>query len=480
MIHFYPGAYPDWNDPDLKKTRRFINLLLLVLMFFTCTIGAFSQQSAEPGTVSLNPREAVELAIQNNLSLENARIDLDTKRRKDNLVWNQFLPTFDAAGTLSRDNWAGTSQGINFTTLTPYSITLPQWHVNGTFSTSLVFSFALIKGIETIRLDYQAGLLSFEKARLQIERDVRKTYNQILLLEENAALLLENYTNTERQAAMTEANYRAGLAPRLSWLQAQVAVENMKPIIREMDNNLKALRANFAMSLGLPYDTIFILEPIIMGDFHIPLDLAELISKAASGKPDIMELQKNIEVLQSSRKAQALSLHTPYLRFGWSLSSTFNPLLDPFKDNWFGGDSWVKGGNFSITVGINLNSLLPFTKEGQGIKDLDNTLKSLNITLAQVIRGTELEIYSKVNSLMKTQTSTEAQMAAVELAELSYRLTEEAYQAGLQDFQAVQSALLALEQAKLQLLTQNFNYLNDLIDLEYAVGVPFGALSSGF
>jgi outer membrane protein TolC len=48
----------------------------------------------------------------------------------------------------------------------------------------------------------------------------------------------------------------------------------------------------------------------------------------------------------------------------------------------------------------------------------------------------------------------------------------------LQDFQAVQSASLALDQAKLQLLQVNFNYLNDLIDLEYSIGVPFGTLTS--
>ena len=42
----------------------------------------------------------------------------------------------------------------------------------------------------------------------------------------------------------------------------------------------------------------------------------------------------------------------------------------------------------------------------------------------------------------------------------------------------MQSAALALEQSRLQLLTQQFNYLNDLIDLEYSIGVPFGTLSS--
>jgi len=266
--------------------------------------------------------------------------------------------------------------------------------------------------------------------------------------------------------------------PRLSWLQAQVAVENMKPNISEMDNGLKALKANFSMQLGLPYDTVYEFEKMKTGDFKIPLDLSEMISKAASGKPDVLELQRNIAVLQNARKAMELQIYTPFLRFGWTLSSTFNPMLDPWKENWFAYNNWRGGGNFSITLGYSLNSLFPFTKEGQGLKDMDNRLQSLNIVLAQVIRGTELEIFTKVNSLDKTQTSMKVQQGAVELAELSYRLTEEAYKAGLQDFQTVRSSSLALEQAKYQLMSQQFTYINDLIDLEYAVGVPFGTLSS--
>jgi hypothetical protein len=43
----------------------------------------------------------------------------------------------------------------------------------------------------------------------------------------------------------------------------------------------------------------------------------------------------------------------------------------------------------------------------------------------------------------------------------------------------VQTAALALDQARLLLLTPLFTYLNDLIDLEYAVGVPFGTFISG-
>jgi outer membrane protein TolC len=447
-------------------------------ILFCCVFTVFAQE-APPGVLRISPDEAVDRAIKSNLDLELARVNLDAAKRKSDLVWNQFLPSFDVRGTLSRDNWASTSQGF---TLVPvpsvYSITLPQWHAQGNFAASLTFSFALVEGIKKYRLDYEAGLSGLQSARIQMERGVRQLYNQILLQQANAALLRENFTNTQRRAAIAEENFKAGLGPRLNWLQAQVAVENIKPTINEMENAIKSLEANFAILLGLPYDTEFELIPIEAGESYISTDVAEFISKASAGKPDILTLQKEIQALHSARKSQALSLYTPYLRFDWSLSSTFNPMMDPWKDGFFTADNWNKGGSFSLTLGMNLNSLFSFTKEGQSLKDADNGLLMQNIRLAQMIRETEVDIYTKLNGLEKTRTTAEAQHLTVDLAEQSYRLTEEAYRAGLRTLLEVQEAELSLNQAKQQLFTQQINYLNDLLDLEYAIGVPFGTLSS--
>jgi outer membrane protein TolC len=453
--------------------------ILLTGLFLCGIFSAYGQQ----GTVfRLTPDTAVEMTIKNNLNLQSAMLGLDVKKRKSELVWNQFIPSANVTGTMSHDNWASTSQGINLSALpniVPYSITLPQWHLNGSFSATLDFSFALVEGIKSYRLDYEAGLISLEKAKLQVEQAVRKMYNQILLLESNVALLNESYSNAQRQASVAEANFRAGLVPRLTWLQAQVAAENMKPSLRDLENSLKSLKGNFALLLGLSYDTPFELEQISFSIFEIPMELSELISRASTEKPDIQELQANIMTLQSQKKALSLQQYTPFLRLGWTLTGLFNPMLDPFKDSLFTGDNWNKGGNFSLTLGMTLNNYLPFTKEGQQRKDMETNLKIQNIRLAQMVRETELEVFTKLASLERIRTSAEAQKNAVSLAEQSYRLTEEAYRAGLQDFQSVQSATLALNQAKQQLLQVNFSYLNDLIDLEYSIGVPFGTLSHG-
>jgi outer membrane protein TolC len=298
----------------------------------------------------------------------------------------------------------------------------------------------------------------------------------MLLLQENIGLLQSSYANAERQVAMAQANYNNGLAPQLTLLQAQVARDNMRPTIDQAENGLKLAMAGFAMNLGLDYDTQFELVPAQGDPGYASLDVEELISRASNGKPEIMELRQTLLSTGYARKAQALQLYTPALVLSWNYSPM---LMGPWDNSWFEGDNWTKSGAFSVTLNMSLNSLLPFTKQGQSLKDTDNALRSLNIGLAQAIRGTEIEVYNTVLSLERSKTLAETQAETVALAERTYRLTEDAYRAGLQEFLQVQSAELALRQAQVQMLEQQFNYLTGLIDLEYSIGVPFGTLSNG-
>ena len=152
---------------------------------------------------------------------------------------------------------------------------------------------------------------------------------------------------------------------------------------------------------------------------------------------------------------------------------------DPWKDDLGDKDLWRKSGSLTISLGLRLHSLIPFSPDFQGVKNLDDQITGANIGLARMIQGTEIEIYNTVLALNKTQISAEAQKKTVELAERTYQLTEQAFRAGLQDLLQVQNAELELKQAKVSMLEQQFNYLNGLLDLEYSIGVPFGTLNSG-
>ena len=147
------------------------------------------------------------------------------------------------------------------------------------------------------------------------------------------------------------------------------------------------------------------------------------------------------------------------------------------KDDVFDSSLWSQqSGMFRITLGWRLNGLFPFSQEAQALKALDDSIRAMNLGLARAVQGTEVEVYNIVLQLEKTRTQAEAQRFTVELAEQTYRLSEQAYRSGLKEFLDVQNDELAMRQARLNMLQQNYAYFTGLLDLEYAVGVPFGTL----
>ncbi|MDR2923520.1 MAG: TolC family protein [Treponema sp.] len=484
------------NEQLTMSNYRYKAGLLLLFGMFICGTAAAQTggQQGKPAaqTVRLSPDEAVEKAIKSNLSLESARVSASTKKRASDLSWNQFIPSVTVGGSLIMDNEKSTVSGMQPVDISavpgisippktlygvvPYSVEAPQWHVAGSIQMSLNISIAMFENMNRLKLDYQSGLIAYDKAKLQLERDIRKAYNSMLLLQANIDLLKESYDAAGRRVQLARANYNAGLAPELTFLQAQVAMENMKPTMDQVENGYRLAKAQFAMLLGLPYDTLFEFVPFENAADFISLDVKDLISKSASSKPDIQELRHSILLLKSVRKVQTLSL-LPALTLSWNTTPAF--IGDPWKDNWGDNDLWKRSGSLTIMLGLRLNSLIPFSQDFQGIKSLDDQIAVANIGLAQMIRGTEIEIYNTVLALNKTQITAEAQKKTVELADRAYRLTEQAFRAGLQDLLQVQNAELELKQAKVSMLEQQFNYLNGLLDLEYSIGVPFGTLHSG-
>jgi len=457
------------------------------LLFLALVAGILVAQEAPtgaPGAIPISPDKAVEMAIENNLGLQQALLNNEAKRRAAQTPWNAFIPTVEVGGTLGRLNAERTITGFQPVPIPgfpvygviPYSAEAPQWFLSGSLQLTLNLNVGTFIGIKQTMEEYEAGKITIEKAKLQLERDVRKAYFNMLLAREQITLMRDSYANMDRQVAMAQANYRGGLIPEVNLLQVQVARENMKPQIDEAENAFRMAMASFAIFLGLPYDAEFDLQPLPGNAEFVVLEAKDLIARAAANKPDIEELRRNLSALKIQREVLFYNLYTPTLSLGFNMDPTFQG--DPMKDSWFKGDSWKQQqGMFRITLGWRLNGLLPFTKEHQSYLAMKDAVKAMELGMTRAVQGTEAEVYSIIMQLEKTRATAEAQRLTVDLAERTYRLSQTAYQNGLKTFLDVRNDELALSQARLGALSQNYSYLMGLLDLEYALGVPFGTLS---
>ncbi|MDA8425774.1 MAG: TolC family protein [Treponema sp.] len=444
------------------------------------------------GGLELNADQAAAMALRGNLSLASSRIDAAEKKLKADNAWNALLPTVDVGGTLARMNMpqsasytfpAGPAIAPDvYTTFYFQTYSAPAWSLSASLSAQLVLNAALFEGMRGLKLDYQAGLISYAQARRQLERDVRKSFYGLLLMQENMKLMRDNIDAAKLRVDQAEANYKAGLVPELTLLQAQVAWENMKPSLEEMRVGYAASLDGFAMSLGLKRGTAIALRGSI-DPRYANLSADELIASRLGDRLDIQALLKTLESLDSAEKAISLQLWSPSLILGWNADPTF--MGDPFTDDLTKG-SWPMNANgawqqisgmFRATLSFRLNGLLPQSQEAQRLRDMRDAVEKTRAGLAQAIRGSEVEIDSIVRRLQKSRDSRAALELNVGLARHAYDLTEEAYKAGSKDLLEVQSAELQLRSAQLQVLSEKFTYVTGLLDLEYAVDLPFGTLS---
>ena len=456
--------------------RNIICFLLLAIVSTGFILAQDVAQTESKGnSITLTVDQAVDYANQNSKTLKSSAIDLEMKKRANDYKWNQLLPSVNVSATMSRSNeYTDPTAGIG-EMLNPLMQAMGQqgfpaseeteakhWRAVGNVGISWNFSFALVDGLRLIRKQYEAGQITWDQTLRQNELQVRKLFYGLLLQQEGLTLQQRSLENARLRAQQAQVNYRNGLIPELALLQAQVAYENQRPSILKQEQAMKQQLDLFGFLLGVPAGTEIVLEGEINPSF-VDLDTDELISLYAQNHPDILSLQKNLEILNLNLSVQNMQAYTPSLSLSWG----FQPVVADISSNWI--DTYVDNGAFSATLAWNLTNLLPFSANRQAAKDIKDNIRKLELSLETLVEKTELDIRTQVDALAQSQAAIEASAGNIQLAQRSYDMTLVAYRNGTVELLDVREAENQLNQAKLGLANEKFNYLSGLLDLEYTL-----------
>jgi outer membrane protein TolC len=427
--------------------------------------------------VLIDPDTAVALALRSNLGIESEQLGLEVKRLAKDTVHNYFYPTVRAEVALSRANEGpatvntlipfeqDTASGY-FDKVLPYSYTPKHtFGLGASISASLPLSISMIHGIRLVKQEYEAGLISLETARKKLTLDVKKTFYNLLVLEERIKLVEQNLAAAVTRYNQAEANYKSGLVDEYTLLSAQVAVESLKPVIEEARNGYRTVLLSFKMLMGLDFDREIRLSGSIEPE-TLKFDPKELSSRFLADRLDIQGLILAGKTKENFEKLQKSNLY-PTLSLMYSLDPTFQG--DPFGDSWFGGDWKQRTGMLRIAVGVGLDPLLPDSKVRNEIRNAEIDREKVKVQLAQALQAAELEVRRIVMGLEKSEKTIKVLELNVRLAEKANSMGQEAYRAGLKDYSQIETTEVNLQQAKLDLLFERYNYLMGLLDLEHAL-----------
>ena len=445
-------------------------IIIVSILFLSVVSNIFAEKNTktqEPLTLTVE--DAVSYAITNSKSLKSSEIDLEIKKRAKMYSWNVFLPSLSVSGTMSRSNEYSDMMDSIKSAINPSHKPLEpaeinHWKAVGNVSAQLNFNLAMIQSMCASKANYEAGLISWEQTSKQTEMNIRKMFYALLLMEENLRIQNELLDSAKARWQQAEINYKNGLVPQLSALNAQVAYENKKPAILELTQSFKQQKDTFAFLLGIPYGREINLVGSIDTRF-VKVDADELVQKYAKENLDVKALQKSIELLKISLNASRLSTFTPSL----SVSYGFQPVVAQIDSDWI--DTYIDNGSFSATVVIDVMKMMPFSANMQSIKDTKQNLAKAELGLSQLLQNTEIQIHTLVDKLNKSEASIKASQMNIKLAQKAYDMTVKAYNSGTQELLDVKDSENSLSQAKLGLLNEKLNYISALLDLENAINV---------
>jgi outer membrane protein TolC len=420
---------------------------LCVIIIIFCFTKVWGQNALSQRTLTVD--EAVRVALDGNLGLQRNALETAGKKRTSDRAWNSLLPSVNV------------SAGVSHPSSITGSVSPEQngWTPGVSAAVSVNVSTAMIENIRKARTDYEAGLVSHELVRQELELQVRKLFYQILLLQANVEMASQSLESTHARYEESVALAKIGQASRLDELSARVDMENQRPRVRSAETMYTNALDSFKAVLGIEQETELVLQGSLEYADGVVTDKG---SRAASREAlEIAALRQGITVLEARRKAAWHETYIPGLRLSWNANSLYR------------NESWNDSGSFSITLGINLDSFFPWSAAKTQLDVLDDSIRSSQLQLAESLRGREDRIRRYERTVNQTLETIEALVLNVELAESAYTMYEESYRQGATDYQSLRNAGDSLLQAKNQVQQEYYNLIAAVLDLEKELNIAF-------
>ena len=424
--------------------------VILSAIFMTALFGA--------GALSVD--EAVELAKKNNVSVARAQITLDAAKRTKNHSWNSISPTASVGATSSIPIEALSDSESNYTA-----------NLGLTATISLSLSANLYTSMQSAKINYESGKLTFDDAVKSVELSVREAFYGLLYEKENITLQEQNLEIAKTQYNNNLAKYNQGRLSEIDVLSAEVNYKSKIPTVGSARTTFLNDLAEFKHMLGLPIDERIELS----GSLDDVLTLNKI-------DVDMKDVQSSSIKLLEYKLATAKNsvLDKRFSAFAPSLSASLT-----WRDqSWYLGydgtaPDATKTTALTLSATIPLDGVLPWSSRNDAIDSAEDTVKDLELQLDNEMKNLKRTVDSSLRSIRQSQESIQYKQANVALAQKTYDMTQEAYNRGTKDLLTLQDANTSLLNAQVSLKSETLTLIRAILNLENTIGVPFGTLGNG-
>jgi len=458
---------------------RQIKGIYSIILFVLATSVLWAQQQ------SLSIDEALAIALKNNREVQLAKMEVDRADAAVNEAFGYALPSLDLTASFShflqKPKMAFPDFGAMLTNATygvlfdenviPYDASkfMPMGTKLQTFAqennyqaqaqvTQILFNSAVLRGIGASQIYLN---LSKEKLKSVVSKttlDVKKAYYGVLLARDLLEITQSRFANANEHLKTIRSMRTQGLISEYDQMQAEVQVENIRPVILRLENVLQSATNGLKILLNIDQNkTIQVMGEMTYTDEPLSTE-EELIHQA---------LQSNLTLSTLKIKRQLDDELTAIDGGGYW------PTLAAFGNYTYAGsgEGWDFQNYSSSMVGISFSiNLFQGGRTARKVEQDEIVGKQTDQQISLLSDATVSGIKSKRNDLRRVKSLITLMQRTIDLAQRAYKIAEDRYKQGLGSELELKDADVALGQAKTNYTNAVHDYVIAKAELDNLVG----------
>ena len=227
--------------------KIFSRVILTAGAFLVCAAISESAFAQEQKTLSLSLEAAQQTAVDRNITLANAALDLKAAKAKKWAAIAEMLPQVSASAEYS--NYLGYTMNLG-----GMSIAMPPY-INSGVNTSVAFNGSMYVAAQISEISRQMSDINLQQSEQDVTTQVKTLYYSALISQEVLDLLGQNLENLNRLYDMTLTSVKVGASEQTAADQIAVQVAQLENSVASNKRSLEMVYNSLRLQLDLDVDT---------------------------------------------------------------------------------------------------------------------------------------------------------------------------------------------------------------------------------
>ena len=428
---------------------------MMMVALALCSLGATAQE-----TLRLTLDKAIEIALSDNPTIEVADQTVELKRISDKETVMGLLPEASLSGAYTRTIKKQTMvmNGMKF------QVGIPNQYQGGLTVSLPVFAPTLYKSMKLTKTDVELAVEQARASKQDLVNQVTKAFFQMLLAQDSHTVLEKSYAQAEANFNIVKAKYEQGKVSEYDKISAEVQMRNLQPSVISARNAVELSRLQLVVLMNIDPDMAFELDDNL-ADYEETVFAGVLTADSTSlnNNSTLIQMDMNTRMLQ-----QTLSLNKQ--NFVPMVALQFNYMYTCMADNFkFNTYEWNPYSNVSLSVSVPLFKYSNFSAMKKTNLQISQLMKNRDYTARQLA----MQQQSYLNSMAASAEQVSSNKEAITQAQKGRDIAEKLYEVGRGTVLELNSAEVALTQARLTYVQSIYDYLTAKADLDKLQGKEY-------